>query len=90
MIVGRFFGAALMAVGILTVLACGLCTLAVCFISQRDIPGAMVIGGVPMVIGWCIFCFGRWVGGYGKKAESSQRPYDDTTGKNPSNRSDPP
>jgi hypothetical protein len=67
--VARLFGALLMTVGALMMGLCGLCSLAV-LVSMTgggaSEPGGMlllvlIIGGVPIAIGFGIFWLGRWL-----------------------------
>ena len=67
--VARLFGALLMAVGVLMMALCGLCSL-VFVISTAGGGGGetggmlllvLVIGGVPIAIGFGIFWLGRWL-----------------------------
>ena len=67
--VARLFGALLMAVGVLMMTLCGLCSL-VFVISTAGSGGGeaggmlllvLVIGGVPIAIGFGIFWLGRWL-----------------------------
>jgi hypothetical protein len=67
--VARLFGALLMAVGALMMALCGLCSL-VFVLSTAGSGGGetggmlllvLVIGGVPIAIGFGIFWLGRWL-----------------------------
>lgn len=67
--VARLFGALLMAVGALMMALCGLCSL-IFVISMAGGGGgeaggmlllALVIGGVPIAIGFGLFWLGRWL-----------------------------
>lgn len=68
--VARVFGALLMAVGVLIMALCGLCTLAAFGFSMADgpnlteaitliLPMAAIFGGVPAAVGFGLFALGR-------------------------------
>lgn len=67
--VARLFGALLMTVGVLMMALCGLCSLA--FIVSvvggggSDVGGmlllVLLVGGVPIAVGFGIFWLGRWL-----------------------------
>ncbi|CAN7273150.1 hypothetical protein [Caulobacter sp. LjRoot300] len=64
----RLFGALLMGVGVLMMTLCGLCSLAALVFtggSGSEAGGmlllVLVIGGVPIAVGFGIFWLGRWL-----------------------------
>jgi hypothetical protein len=68
--VARLFGALLMAVGVLMMTLCGLCSLVFVISTAGGGSGSeaggmlllvLVIGGVPIAIGFGIFWLGRWL-----------------------------